>query len=82
MPLHTAIIWTELENESNMLKLAYRMVNIEESLARGQLVRLFDLFQASDCQKHANWRTQGEEINRLKVQSVINHRHLQSKTCH
>lgn len=56
------------------------MVNIEESLARGQLVRLFDLFQSSDSQEHADWRTQGKEIHWLKIQSVVDHRHLQKKT--
>lgn len=56
------------------------MVNIEESLACGQLVGLFDLFQPSDCQKHPDWRTQGEEIHWLEVQRVVDHRHLQNKT--
>lgn len=56
------------------------MVNIEESLARGQLVRLFNLFQSSDCQEHADRRTQGEEIHWLKVQRVVDHWHLQNKT--
>lgn len=60
---------------------AYRMVDIEEPLARGQLVRLLDLLQSSDRQEHADGRTQGEENHRLKVQSVVDHRHLQSNTC-
>lgn len=50
-----------------------RMVNIEESFARGQLVRLFNLFQSSHCQEHSDWRTQGEEIHWLKVQRVVDH---------
>lgn len=58
---------------------AYRMVNIEESFARGQLVALFNFFQSSNCQEHADRRTQGKEIHWLKVQSVVDHRHLQSK---
>lgn len=49
------------------------MVNIEESLARWQLVRLFNLLQASDRQEHANWGTQGEEVHWIKVQVVIDH---------
>lgn len=55
------------------------MVNVEEPLARGQLVGLLDLFQASDGQKHPDRRTQGEEVHRLKVQGVVDHRHLQDK---
>lgn len=56
---------------------AHRMVNIEEAFAGRQLVRLLDLLQASDGQEHADGRTQGEEIHRLKVQGVVDHRHLQ-----
>lgn len=56
------------------------MVNIEESLACWQLVRLFNLLEASDCQEHADWRTQGKEVHWFKVQSVVDHWHLQSKT--
>ncbi len=49
------------------------MVNVEESLARGQLVRLSNLFQPSDRQEHADRRTQGKEIHWLKVQRVVDH---------
>ena len=52
---------------------AYRMVDVEESLARGQLVRLLDVLQSSDCQEHANRRTQSEEIHWLKVKTVVDH---------
>lgn len=52
---------------------AYRMVNIKESLACGQLVRLLDLFQSSYCQEHADGRTQGKEVHWLKVQRVVDH---------
>lgn len=51
----------------------YRMVNIEESLACGQLIRLFDLLQPSDSQEHPDWRTQSKEIHWLKVQRMVHH---------
>lgn len=47
-------------------ELPYRMINVEESSARGQLVGLFDLFNSSDRQEHADGRAQGEETHRLK----------------
>ena len=49
------------------------MVDVEEALAGGKLVRLFNLFQPSDGQEHADRRAQGEEIHRLKVQCVVYH---------
>lgn len=50
---------------------AYRMVYVEESPARGQLVVLFNLLDTSDRQEHADRRAEGEEICRLKVQRVV-----------
>lgn len=43
------------------------MVNIEESLARGQVVRFLNLLQSSDCQEHPDGRTQSKEILKIKV---------------
>lgn len=56
------------------------MVNVIESLARRQLVGLLDLFQSPDGQEHANRRAQSEEVHRLKIQRVVDHRHLRRKT--
>lgn len=58
---------------------AYRVVNVEEPPACGQLVVLFDLFDTSDRQEHADRRAEGEEIHRLKVQRVVDNRHLRTK---
>lgn len=55
------------------------MINIEESFACGQLVRLFNLLQASNCKEHANRRTQRKEIHWFKVQRVVDHRHLKRR---
>lgn len=55
------------------------MVYVEESPARGQLVVLFYLFNTSDRQEHADRRAEGEEICRLKVQRVVDNRHLRNK---
>ena len=54
----------------------YRVVDVEEAFTGGQLVVLLDPLQASDRQEHANRGAQGEEVDRLKVQSVVDHRHL------
>lgn len=56
------------------------MIDIKEPFARGQLVRVLDPLQTSDRQKHADRRTQGEEVHLVKVQSLVNHRHLQNQT--
>lgn len=56
------------------------MVNVIEALARGQLVVLLDLLQAPDSQEHANRRAQGKEIDWLKIQRVVDHRHLRRTT--
>ena len=55
------------------------MVNVEESLAGGQLIGLFDPLQTSYCEEHANRGAQGKEVCRLKVQCMIDHRHLHNK---
>ncbi len=68
---HSLRIWFE--------RAAYRMVNIKESLACWQLVRLLNFFHSSYCQEHADGRTQGKEVHWLKVQRVVDHRHLQNK---
>lgn len=59
---------------------AYRMVYVEESPACGQLVVLFNLFNTSDRQEHADWRAEGKEIRRLKVQRVVDNRNLRNKS--
>lgn len=83
MPVHTRILYKSdpetIKHVTNSYKYTntYWMINIKESLACGQLVRLFDLLKSSYSQEHADWRTQGKEIHRLKVQSVVDDRHLQ-----
>lgn len=83
MPVHTRILYKSdpetIKHVTNSYKYTntYWMINIEESLACGQLVRLFDILKSSYSQEHADWRTQGKEIHRLKVQSVVDDRHLQ-----
>lgn len=57
------------------------MVNIVKALACWQLVGLFNLLQATDRQEHANRRTQGEKIHWLKIQRVVDHRHLPTELC-
>lgn len=55
------------------------MVNVIESLARGQLVGLLDPLQSTHSQEHANRGAQGKEIHWLKIQRVVDHRHLRRK---
>lgn len=62
--------------DANTGRVTHWMINIEESPARGQLVRLFDLLESSHSQEHADGRTQGKEIHRLEVQSVVDDGHL------
>lgn len=57
------------------------MVNIIKSWARRQLVGLLNLLQSPDGQEHANRRAQGKEVHWLKVQRVVDHRHLRRKNC-
>lgn len=52
------------------------MVNVEESLAGRQLIRLLNSLQTSYCEEHADRGAQGKEVGRLKVQGMIDHRHL------
>lgn len=55
------------------------MVDVIESLARGQLVGLLDLLQSPDSQEHADRRSQGKEIHWLKIQRVVDNRHLRRR---